>query len=100
MNTINKKFENQNITINNSDILIKDAIMYHNLEEKLCLQLNIVNSLNANDLYILTGEKVNISMNNFYINGKIEQIVHSRDNIYIIIFELGGKYSYGTIYAN
>lgn len=100
MNTINKKFENQNITINNSDILIKDAIMYHNLEEKLCLQLNIVNSLNANDLYILTGEKVNISMNNFYINGKIEQIVHSRDNIYIIIFELGGNYSYGTIYAN
>lgn len=96
----NRHFQNQNITINNSDILVNDALMYHNLENKLCLQLDIVNFTDANNLFALIGENVEIFMNNFHINGKIEQITYSKDNIYIIIFELGGNYNYGTVYAN
>ena len=96
----NRHFVNQNITINNSDILINDALIYRNLEEKLCLQLDIVDFTDANNLFALIGEKVEITMNNFYINGKIEQIIYSRNNIYIIIFEIGGNYSYGTVHAN
>ena len=86
--------EIQVLNINNINIMITEGFLYTNLDEQICVQISLYQSKDLEILNNFLNTDINISINNFTITGILKEIVHSREQTYIIILERG-QYIYG-----
>ena len=86
--------EIQALNINNINIMITGCFLYTNLDEQICVQISLYQSKDLEILNNFLNTDINISINNFTITGILKEIVHSREQTYIIILERG-QYIYG-----
>lgn len=86
--------EIQVLNINDINIIITGGFLYTNLDEQICVQISLYQSKDLEILNNFLNTNINISINNFTITGILKEIVHSREQTYIIILERG-QYIYG-----
>ncbi len=85
----------QYLAINNTDnVAISKCSIYKSADHHLCLQIVLSNSDDINIISKYLNTSTTFFLNGFKISGEMSQIVHSKDNIYIIALQ-GGQYIYG-----